>query len=100
MRVDVQEHPELSLRVLVESLFQLVSDYFDLVAPILLSFWVIIGVEMSVHIFALEVRSVISSHYTVRVHNGDDPHLVLVSELVGQHRPRQYIIDEAMYNEA
>jgi hypothetical protein len=47
---------------------------------------ILVAEEMAVHVFALQVASVVASHYAVRINDGQDPGLKLFSELVGEHR--------------
>lgn len=51
-------------------------------SPIPDRFLVIVSEEMPVHISALQVASVVSDHYPVRIYNRQNPKLEFVSHLV------------------
>jgi hypothetical protein len=60
---------------------------------------VIIGIKMAIHIFALQIASIVPCDNAVGVNNRNHPYFVDLSQLMAQQTLRDQIVDEAMNNE-
>lgn len=87
VRVNVKEHLETACLTCWELSLQETSQLFDLIDT-LFSLSVIVSEEVSVHVLALQVVSVVTCHDTIRVYDRNDPGLETLSELVREKVPR------------
>jgi hypothetical protein len=81
--VDIQKHFQILLGT--QLLFQLLPDYFHFESAVPVAVWVIVRKEMPVHVFSLQIRTVIPAHYAVGVHDRDNPDFVQLPEFVADN---------------
>ena len=78
MRMDVQEKLEHALS-LWQFLFKVGSDQLNLSQSNLQSFRIVISKEVSIHVLALRVASIVARDDTIWIDDGGDPKLVHIS---------------------
>lgn len=76
----------------------LLPEHFNFKRPVAVTFWVLVRKEMSVHVFSLQVGSVVAADHAIRVDDRDQPHFKQVSELVANDLLRQDVVEEAVDN--
>lgn len=86
MRMYINEH----LKILVfltgrEFLFHLLTKNFDFKRSLPITFRIIIGEEMSVHVFTLQVVSVVSTNNSIWVNDWNEPNLVEFSKFMANY---------------
>ena len=96
--MDVKEKLEHALS-LWQFLFKVGSDQLNLSQPNLKSFWIVISKEVSIHILALCVASIVARNDTIWIDDGGDPKLVHVPQLVADYLSRKEEIQETMDDE-
>ena len=94
MGVDIQKHFQILLGT--QLLFQLLPDYFHFESAVPVAVWVIVRKEMPVHVFSLQVVSVVACHNTVGVHDRNDPRFVLFTVLVTQRTVLKQCVDQTL----
>ena len=79
--MDVEEHLEV-FPFACKFFLQFLADYLDFKGSIPVAFRVFVGVEMSVHVFTLQVGPVVATDHAVWVHDWNDPGFVKIAEFV------------------
>lgn len=92
--MDVQEHLEHRLGHPSDDsgqrhvLLEVLSNQLDFMAASSLnSIGIIIGEEMAIHVFSLQVGSVVASYYAIGVDNRHNPPLKYLPQLMGKYIP-------------
>lgn len=94
--MDIQKHLEATNLSFRELLFKFVSQQFNLISSVIPAFSIIISKEMAVHIFALQIRSVIASDNPIRVNHRQNPNLINFSEFIWQYIFRHKVVHKPM----
>lgn len=98
--MDIQKHLKSTDFCLRELFFKFVPQQLNLKSPVVSAFLIFIRKEVAIHVLALQVRSVITSHNTIRVHSRQDPDFVHFSELVWQDVSGHKVIHKPMNDKA
>lgn len=96
--MDVQKHFQLVflLFILRVKVLQHKTSYQLYLSKSYIDVVVIVCQEVSVHVFALSVTTIISTHNSVGIHDWNNPELKLFSKLKRQHISRHQKIDKAV----
>jgi len=85
--------------ICLEGVLQKVANDLHFMHSAFSPFRIIISEEMSVHISALKVGTVVANHHAVWICHWQNPKFELVPHFVGQSVCANQIIDEAVQNE-